>query len=135
MPNIIDPYGPVFAAWLCLAAACLVQAIVADVAGIRSQHVPGMPVAGGHDDFLFRATRAQANTNESLALFVLLSLAAVLLGANVWWTNCLVWMFAVARVAHMLAYYADQRAFRSVAFGVGFLGLVGLLVVGLASLA
>jgi uncharacterized MAPEG superfamily protein len=135
MPNIIDPYGPVFAAWLCLAAAYIVQAIVADVAGIRARHVPGMPVTGGHDDFLFRAARAQANTNESLALFVLLSLGAVLLGANGWLTNVLVWVFVLARIAHMLAYYADQRLLRSVAFGVGFLCLVGLLVVGIVALA
>jgi uncharacterized MAPEG superfamily protein len=135
MPNIIDPYGPVFAAWLCLAAACLVQAIVADVAGIRVRHVPGMPVTGGHDDFLFRAVRAQANTNESLPLFVLLSLAAMFLGANGWLTNVLAWVFVLARVAHMLAYYADQRPLRSVAFGVSFLCLIGLLVVGLVALA
>ena len=134
MPNIVDPYGPVFAAWLCLAAAYLVQAIVADVAGIRARHVPGMPVTGGHDDFFFRAVRAQANTNESLALFVLLSLAAMLLGANGWLTNALVWVFVIARVVHMLAYYADVRTLRSAAFGVGFLCLVGLLVVSLVSL-
>ena len=134
MPNIVDPYGPVFAAWLCLAAAYLVQTIVADVAGIRAHHVPGMPVTGGHDDFFFRAARAQANTNESLALFLLLTLAAMLLGANGWLTSALVWVFVIARVVHMLAYYADQRTLRSAASGVGFLCLVGLFVVALVSL-
>jgi uncharacterized MAPEG superfamily protein len=135
MPNIIVPYGPVFAAWLSLAAACLVQAIVADVAGIRAQHVPGMPVSGGHDDFFFRAVRAHANTNENLALFLLLSLAAMFLGANGWLTNVLVWGFVIARIVHMLAYYADQRVLRSVAFSVGFVCLVVLLVVDLVALA
>jgi uncharacterized MAPEG superfamily protein len=135
MPEMLVAYGPALAAWVCLGGAYLAQAVVADVAGIRAGHVPGMPVASGHDDFLFRATRAQANTNESLAAFVVLSLAAMLLGANPWWTNVLTWGFVVGRVGHMLAYYGDQRMVRSAAFALGFACLVGLLAVALAALA
>ena len=135
MAELLVPYGPALAAWLGLGAACLVQALVADVAAIRAHHTPGMPVTGGHDDFLFRATRAQANTNESLSVFVVLSLAGILLGASPWWTNRLAWGFAVGRFGHMLAYYADLRSLRSASFGLGFACLVGLLVVGIAALA
>lgn len=134
MPEFLVPYGPALAAWLCLGAACLAQALVADVAAIRSHHTPGMPVTSGHDDFLFRATRAQANTNESLSVFVVLSLAAILVGANSWWTNRLVWLFVVGRLGHMVAYYGDMRALRSASFGISFACLIGLVVVGIAAL-
>ena len=82
MPDFLVPYGSTLAACVCLAGIYVAQALVADVAGIRAGHVPGMPITTGHADFLFRATRAQANTNESLPAFVLLSLSAVLLGAS-----------------------------------------------------
>lgn len=133
MPEFLVPYRSALAAWLALGTAYLVQALVADVAAIRARHTPGMPVTGGHDDFLFRATRAQANTNENLAAFVVLSLASILLGANPWWTSGFTWTFVAGRLGHMLAYYADLRILRSAAFGVGFIGLVGLVVVGIAA--
>jgi uncharacterized MAPEG superfamily protein len=133
MPDLLVPYGPALAAWLCLGAAWLAQALVADVAAMRAHHTPGMPVTSGHDDFLFRATRAQANTNENLSGFVVLSLAAMLLGANSWWINRLVWLFVVGRLGHMLAYYADVRPLRSASFGISFACLIGLLVVGIAA--
>jgi uncharacterized MAPEG superfamily protein len=133
--SLLVAYGSVFAGWLCLGAACLMQAIMVDIAGIRSHHTPGMPVTTGHDDFFFRATRAQANTNETLAVFALLSLAAVVLGASPWWTKFFVWIFVAARLGHMLAYYADLRTLRSASFGIGLVCLVALLVLGITALA
>lgn len=134
MPESLVPYGSTLTAWVVLGGLYLVQALVSDVAAIRAGHVPGMPVATGHDSFLFRATRAQGNTNENLAIFVLLSLAAVLLGASPGWTNGLAWTFVLSRVAHMLAYYADQRTLRSAIFGVTLIALIGLLVVAVGAL-
>ena len=128
MPDVM-PYTPVAGALLAMGVLCLVQALVADVAGIRAGHVPGMPIAGGHDDFLFRATRAQGNTNENLGAFLLLALAAVALGASSRWTNGLAWVFVAARLGHMLTYYVDLRPARSACFGVGLLALIGLAVV------
>ena len=134
MPDFLVPYGPTLSAFVCLGAVYLVQALVSDVVSIRAGHVPGMPVAGGHDVLLFRATRAQANTNENLPIFLLLSVAALLLGASATWTNRLVWTFVLARAAHMLAYYADLRPLRSAMFGVSTLAVVGLLIVAIGPL-
>jgi len=134
MPESLVPYGPTLTAYVCLGGLYLLQALVSDVVSIRAGHVPGMPVTTGHADLLFRATRAQANTNENLPIFVLLSLAAVLLGASSTWTNRLVWTFVLSRAAHMLAYYADLRPLRSAIFGVTLLALVGLLVVAVGAL-
>ena len=134
MTEIVASYGAVLSAWVAMAGLSLVQAVVADVASIRGQHTPGMPVTTGHDDFLFRAVRAQSNTLENLPLFILLSLSAVLLGASPGATQGLVWAFVGARMLHMAAYYADLRTFRSIAFAVGFLSLIGLFVVTLRAI-
>jgi uncharacterized MAPEG superfamily protein len=134
MPEFLVPYAATLTAFVCLGGVYLLQALVADVAGIRGGHVPGMPITTGHGDFLFRATRAQANTNENLPVFILLSVSAVLLGASTTWTNRFVWTFVLARAAHMLAYYADLRPLRSTIFGVSTVAIVGLLVVAIGAL-
>jgi len=128
MIDIASSDGSILAAWVVLGGLVLVQAVVADVAGIRSKHTPGMPVTTGHDDFFFRAVRAQANTLENLATFILLSFVAMVLDARPGATLVFVWLFVAARMAHMLAYYADLRLPRSAAFSVGFLALIGLFV-------
>jgi uncharacterized MAPEG superfamily protein len=135
MPDFLDPYASTLTGLVCLAGLYMVQALVADVVGIRAGHVPGMPVTSGHGDLLFRATRAQANTNENLPIFLLLSVSAILLGANATWTNRLVWIFVGGRAAHMVAYYADLRLLRSAMFTVATVALIGLLVVAAAAVA
>ncbi len=133
MPDAILPYAPVAGALVAMGVLCLVQALVADVAGMRAGHIPGTPITGGHDDFLFRATRAQANTNEGLGTFIVLALSAVALGASPAWTNGLVWVFVAARLGHMLTYYMDLRPARSGCFAIGLVALIGLGVVAVGA--
>jgi uncharacterized MAPEG superfamily protein len=128
MMDFVFPYLTTLASWVVLAILVLVQVLVADVAAMRTGHVPGIAVTGGHDDFLFRATRAHANTNESLALFLLLTVAAIFLRANAPLTNVFAAVFVASRAVHMLAYYADQRTLRSTAFVVALVCLIGLAV-------
>jgi len=123
------PYACALSGLLALAVLTLIQFAVADVAGIRAGHVPGAPVAGGHESFLFRATRAHANTNENLPLFLLLVLCCLLLAASPEWTGNWVWAFVAARGAHMAFYYADWRTPRSAAFVVGTIAQLGLLAI------
>ena len=65
----------------------LVQLLVVDVAGIRVGHVPGSAVTGDHGQFFFRAARAHANTNESVAIFILAALFGILLQASPGWID------------------------------------------------
>jgi uncharacterized MAPEG superfamily protein len=123
------PYHPTLLACAVLAVLMFVQVIVLDVASIRAKHVPGMPITAGHGNFLFRAARAHGNTNENLALFLLLIVLAVLLGAAPRWTWYAAWAFTLARAGHMFFYYFDWRAARSVAFGAGLLAQFALLVI------
>lgn len=131
MSELPSVYGPAVLALGAAGGLLLLQLVVADVAGIRAGHVPGAPVATDHASFLFRAVRAHANTNESVAAFVLLLLFAMLSSASPAWVNGLAWAWVGARAAHTAFYWADVRVMRSVAFGVSLTALVALLAVGL----
>ena len=133
MPEFLLPYTGVIGAFGAAGVLILLQMLVADFAGIRSRHVPGTPVPPDHGLFLFRAVRAHANTNESVAAFVLLALFGIFSAANAQWLNGLAWTYVGARIAHMLSYYADQRLLRSVAFGIGLLALLAMAAVGVFS--
>ena len=134
MLELMLPYQGLLTASAVLAALMLAQLLVADVAGMRAKHVPGMPVAGGHGDFHFRATRAHANSNENLPVQVLLIVVAVLLAADPRWAAGAAWTFTVARAGHMAFYYFDLRLARSIAFGIGVAAQLALLVVCLMAL-
>ena len=134
MVEMLLPYDGLLAASAVLAALVLVQVLVADLAGMRAKHVPGMPVMTGHADFHFRATRAHANTNESLPVWILLVLLAVLLAADPKWSTYAAWLFAAGRAGHMLFYYLDLRLARSVAFGLSLLAQFVLLTLCLMAL-
>ena len=108
----------------------LIQLLVLDVAGLKARHRPGTPVEPDHGNFLFRASRAHGNTNESIAAFILLGLFGVLSAAPAGWLNTLSWVYVLARIAHMLCYYANVQLLRSLSFGVGLAALLGMLVVG-----
>lgn len=128
MEPLLAAYGPTLAACVTLALLILLQFLVVDVSQIKARHVPGTPVEGGHERFLFRAVRAHANTNESLGLYLLLVFCALMLSADAFWTAAATWTFTAARAAHMTCYYADWRVARSLAFGTGLVALIALLV-------
>jgi uncharacterized MAPEG superfamily protein len=131
MQDSLVPYAPTVHALGAVGALLLAQIVVADVAGIRAHHPPGMPVEADPKNFLFRAVRAHANTNESIAAFVLLALFGIFVGASASALNALAWVYAIGRAGHMAFYYAGIGLARSVSFGIAMLALVGMLVVGL----
>ncbi len=111
----------------------LVQLVVADVAGIRVGHVPGSAVTGDHGHFFFRAARAHANTNESIAIFILAALFGIFHNASPWWLNGAAAVYVVARVAHMLCYWANVPLARSGSFVVAFIALIVMLAAGVGA--
>lgn len=128
MHELMSAYSIAITASVVLAGLILVQVLVADFAGIRARHVPGMPVTEGHGSFLFRAVRAHANTNETLGLYLLLLGCALLLAADPTWVNRLAMAYTGARALHMTAYYARWGRTRGAAFGLGLAAQGGLLV-------
>ena len=99
--------------------------------GPRSSPEPGTSIAADHGDFRFRASRAQASTNESIAGFLLLALFGIFAAAPAGWLGALAWGYVAGRAGPMLC--LDLRLARSLSFGVSLLALVGLLGVGIAA--
>ena len=127
----LDPYRSAFLSLCVLGLLWVVQATVADLALVRAKHVPGTPIPGGHDSFVFRAARAHANTNENVGTWAFVAIACILFGVSAAWVNTLAWVFTGARGVHMIAYYADIRPLRSGAFAIGLLATGALAVLGL----
>lgn len=130
----LEAYTWTLGAMAAMGGMMLVQILIVDFAGIRARHLPGAPVPVDHKNILFRATRAHANTNESIAVFILLAAVGVLAGARAEWLAWLTWTYVGARLLHMLFYYADLRWQRSTAFGVGLVALLGMFGVTAAAL-
>ncbi len=130
----LDAYNPTIWAMAVTAGLFLLQMLIADFAGIKARHQPGTPVPVDPSLFLFRASRAHANTNESIAAFVLLALTGILANAPAAWLNGLAWVYVAGRAGHMLFYYAKLATARTIAFTVGVLGLLGMLLVCLMAL-
>lgn len=131
MQDWIAPYSPTIWALFATAVLLLVQIVVVDVAGIRARHAPGTPIVADPGSFLFRAARAHANTNESVAVFILLALFGVLAMVSPTPLNVLSWVYVAARAAHMTFYYAGIAPLRSASFAIGLVALLGMLVLGL----
>jgi len=129
----LEPYASTVFAMLATATLLLVQVLVLDLAGIKAKHVPGTPVHADHGSFLFRAARAHANTNESVAAFILLAVVAMFTSASPTWVNASAWAYVGGRLGHMLCYYADLRVARSVAFALSLLALISLLLAAFAA--
>lgn len=135
MPAYLHDYVPALYAVSATVLLFFIQFVIADVARIRGRIVPGTRVAESHDSFLFRADRAHANTVENLAAFALAALLAIMVTADPGYVNALAIAFAAARGLHMVFYYADVRPLRSVAFAVGVIANVMLIVAVIQRLA
>lgn len=133
MAEALVAYHSTLVAGAVLAVLIMVQVLVADLAGMKAKHVPGMPVTDGHASFHFRSVRALGNTNETLPLFLLLAGLALMLGANAQWTNVLAWVYVAARAGHMAFYYARLGMARSIAFGFSLGAQFALMVLVLAA--
>lgn len=133
METLIETYGPTIASFGVIGGLLLIQLLVADVLGIVSGHTPGTGVPPNHDDKLFRATRAHANTNESIASFLAIAVFGIAVSAAPVWLNNLSLLYVAGRIGHMCCYYADLRVLRSLFFAVSLLALFGMLTAGWVS--
>ena len=111
----------------------LLQLIVLDVMAIRRKHAPGKPIEAEPSDPLFRASRTFYNTNETLGLFILIVLFAMLSGGSAWWVNACSIVYFISRVIYAVAYYAGISALRSTVFGISLVALLALLIVGFST--
>mgnify|MGYP000341982538 CR=1 FL=1 len=111
----------------------LVQLLVADILAIKQKHTPGYPISPDHESFLFRATRAHSNLNESIAIFVLFALFGILSSCSPYWLNTFSSIYLVSRILYMSLYYANLKLARSAVFGLSIISLLGMFVVSISN--
>ena len=89
--------------WLVLVTITL-QAVIATGAHRRqSKMIPGIvDPALGHDSFVFRSDRTFRNSLENIAPFFGLSVLAMLAGFSPDRLAVVVWVYAMARLLHMI---------------------------------
>lgn len=87
-----------------------------------------------HHSLVFRTSRTHLNSLENLAAFLGAAMLAILVGADATWTAGLIWTYALARLAHMILYYAivtnknpSPRSYFYLIGVVANLGLLGLI--------
>lgn len=122
--------------WAMLASGLLIwlQLIIADLAAIKAAHPPGKPIEPNPKTFVFRAARAHANSNESVACFILFIVTGIFAHADSLWLNCFAWLYITSRVSHMTCYYLQQSILRSISFGLSLVALLGLLLIDIVAL-
>ncbi|MEM6605819.1 MAG: MAPEG family protein [Pseudomonadota bacterium] len=128
--ELIETYTTTIAALGSLAALMFGQLLIADVVGLRSKHIPGSQVPSDHGNPLFRASRTVANTNESIAIFILATAFCLLSGSSPSATGYSAWAFVIARFSYAVCYYLNWQLPRSAMFGLSLAALAALLVNG-----
>lgn len=93
---------------LCLLLTILIQGIIASSVKARRQNaIPGkIDESLGHQDFVFRAHRTYLNSLENFPAIFGAIVLAILVGVGALWLSVLVWGYALARIIHMILYYA-----------------------------
>lgn len=113
-----------------VAVMLFVQIVVADVAAIWAKTAPGKPLEFNPASFHFRASRSYHNTNESIAVFMLMLPVCIVLQAEAGLVNAMSWLYVAGRAGHMLTYYGNWPLARTISFVVALLGLLGLIAAG-----
>lgn len=93
--------------WL-IVTTVVVQALVASVAHRKQQrYVPGIVDSNlSHESFVFRSHRTFMNSIENICLFLFPALFAIWLNVAPSVLGVIVWVYALARIVHMVLYYA-----------------------------
>ncbi|PWW35301.1 putative MAPEG superfamily protein [Idiomarina loihiensis] len=85
-----------------------------------------------HSSFVFRAHRTLMNSLENYPLMLGTVFLAFFIGVSAFWTGIFIWIFAIARLIHMVLYYAiateKNPSPRSYFFMIGLAANVALLV-------
>lgn len=133
MENFLETYQSAVAALGAMGALMFIQLMIADVAGIKFKHKPGSLVESDQNNFLFRASRTLANTNESISIFILLLLFCMFSLSSPQATAYAAWGFVLSRVSFSLFYYFGIGLARSCAFAGAVASLLALLLIPIFS--
>lgn len=116
-----------------IAILMFIQLLIADVVGIKHKHIPGATIATDHKSILFRASRAVANTNESVGIFIIAFAFALLSSASPSLMMYGAWGYVITRTIYALFYYANLKLYRSIAFVLVLVSILILIVAGVST--
>lgn len=128
-----------WALWLVIVTVFVQGMIAAAIKAKQPNAIPGqIPEGLDHHSIVFRTSRTHLNSLENLTVFLGTAVLAILVGASPTWTAGLIWIYALARLAHMGLYYAiatnknpSPRSYFYLIGVVANLGLLGLIGVHL----
>ncbi len=104
---MFDNYEASLWAMLLMVFTVLCQSLIATGAHRKqASYVPGVVDENlGHQSFVFRSHRTFQNSLENVPLMLFSGILGVLVGMSPTGLAITLWIFAVARIAHMLLYY------------------------------
>ena len=100
-------YGLAFSGLFVVLLTLVVQSFVANTSKARlPNHIPGkIDPSLGHESFVYRAYRTLENSLDNLSIFLGTAFLAILANVDPFWTGITVWIYALARIVHMILYY------------------------------
>ena len=125
--------GSFGALWL-IVFTVIAQSLIATGAHRKqAQYVPGVVDEKlGHDSFVFRSHRTFQNSLENAPLMLFTAFLAVMVGLGPGSLAVTTWTFAIARLIHMVLYYAiateKNPSPRSYFYVIGMLSNLVLIV-------
>ena len=126
-----------------LLVLCLFPILTAILVGVtkgRAGALPGPVIPADYNNPLYRMDRVHMNSVETLALFTIPAVLAMLLGVAPTTLATLVWLFTAIRVLHLAVYLRGGNAaksgnLRTIIFILGTLvTLVLMVITGLAAM-
>jgi len=105
---MLESYVSAYWGILITLSILIIQGVIAAVTkASQVGAIPGkMDEHLSHSSIVFRTNRAFMNSLENFPAMLGTSLLAILVGANVFWTGAIIWIYAIARIIHMALYYA-----------------------------
>ena len=134
MPPVSSAYYMALCAIFLILLIWLVQWFIASSSKARQPGaVPGKIDPNlSHSSFVFRAHRTFMNSLENLPILLSTAFLAILVGVSPFWTGLLLWIYALARLGHMILYYqiATEKnpSPRTYFFMIGLIANVVLLM-------
>lgn len=107
LATLFDAYHSTFLGLWVIFATLVFQALAASVTHRKQSHyIPGIVDDKlGQESIVFRTHRTFQNSLENLMMMVGPVFIAILTGMNSTWLAALTWIYAVARIVHMVLYY------------------------------
>ena len=138
--RLYEPYSLALWGLLVIIVTMIIQAFIAmNIKASQPGAMPGkIDPALSHSSFVYRAHRTFMNSLENTPMMLASCFLAILMGTPVFWTGLLIWIYAIARILHMILYYViateKNPSPRSIFFMAGFISnlvLLGFIAVSL----